>query len=153
MDKASLLADAATYIKELKSKVNELEGKLRAVSKKSRISGNANIYDNQSTSTSTSTMKNHIRPTPNYMSNNQMEVDVKILGSEALVRVQSPDVNYPAARLMDSLRDLEFPVHHASVSKVKELVLQDVVIRVPDGLVTEEVVRAAIFQRMQNSAS
>ncbi|KAJ6714263.1 TRANSCRIPTION FACTOR MYC2-LIKE [Salix viminalis] len=148
MDKASLLADAATYIKELKNKVNELEGKLRAVSKKSRISGNANIYDNQSTSTST--MTNQIRPTPNYMSNNQMEVDVKILGSEALVRVQSPDVNYPAARLMDSLRDLDFPVHHASVSKVKELVLQDVVIRVPDGLVTEEVMRAAIFQRMQN---
>ncbi|KAL9369557.1 hypothetical protein Peur_040756 [Populus x canadensis] len=148
MDKASLLADAAAYIKELKSKVNELEGKLRAVSKKSKISGNANIYDNQSTSTST--MTNHIRPTPNYMSNNAMEVDVRILGSEALIRVQSPDVNYPAARLMDALRELEFSVHHASVSKVKELVLQDVVIIIPDGLVTEEVMRAAIFQRMQN---
>jgi transcription factor MYC2 len=36
------------------------------------------------------------------------------------------------------------------VSKVKELVLQDVVIIIPDGLVTEEVMRAAIFQRMQN---
>ncbi|CAK7335830.1 unnamed protein product [Dovyalis caffra] len=146
MDKASLLADAVTYIKELKSKVKDLEGNLRVVSKKLNLSSTANIYDNQSTST----MMNHIRHPPNYISNNAMEVDVKILGSEGLIRVQSPDVNYPAARLMDTLRELEFSVHHASVSKVKELVLQDVVIRIPDGLVTEEVMRAAIFQRMQN---
>jgi transcription factor MYC2 len=148
MDRASLLADAVNYIKELKRKVNELEANLQVVSKKSKISSCANIYDNQSTSTST--MVNHIRPPPNYMSNNAVEVDVKILGSEGLIRVQSPDINYPAARLMDALRELEFPVHHLSVTRVKELVLQDVVIRFDDGLVTEEAMRAAIFQRMQN---
>lgn len=148
MDRASLLADAVTYIKELKRKVNELEANLQVVSKKSTISSCANIYDNQSTSTST--MVNHLRPPPNYMSNNAVEVDVKILGSEGLIRVQSPDINYPAARLMDALRELEFPVHHLSVTRVKELVLQDVVIRIDDGLVTEEAMRAAIFQRMQN---
>ncbi|XP_011022409.1 PREDICTED: transcription factor MYC2-like [Populus euphratica] len=145
MDRASLLADAVTYIKELKRRVNELEANLQVVSKKSKISSCANIYDNQSTST----MVNHIRPPPNYMSNNAVEVDVKILGSDGLIRVQSPDINYPAARLMDTLRELEFPIHHLSVTRVKELVLQDAVIRIDDGLVTEEAMRAAIFQRMQ----
>ncbi|KAG6781232.1 hypothetical protein POTOM_014123 [Populus tomentosa] len=148
MDRASLLADAVTYIKELERKVNELEANLQVVSKKSKISSRANIYDNQSTSTST--MVNLIRPPPNYMSNNTVEVDVKILGSEGLIRVQSPDISYPAARLMDALRELEFPVHHLSVTRVEELVLQDVVIRIDDGLVTEEAMRAAIFQRMQS---
>ncbi|KAJ6705350.1 MYC [Salix purpurea] len=148
MDRASLLADAVTYIKELKSKVNELETNLQVVSKKSKISSCTNIHDNRSTNTST--MVNYLRSPPNYISNNPMEVDVKILGSEGLIRVQSPDINYPAARLMDALRDLEFPVHHLSVTRVEELLLQDVVIRIADGLVTEEAMRAAIFQRMQN---
>ncbi|KAJ6414967.1 hypothetical protein OIU84_003882 [Salix udensis] len=115
MDRASLLADAVTYIKELKSKVNELETNLQVVSKKSKISSCTNIHDNQSTNTST--MVNYLRSPPNYISNNSMEVDVKILGSEGLIRVQSPDINYPAARLMDALRDLEFPVHHLSVTR------------------------------------
>ncbi|KAH7560876.1 hypothetical protein JRO89_XS10G0131500 [Xanthoceras sorbifolium] len=71
-------------------------------------------------------------------------------GSEAMIRVQCPDINYPAAKLMDALRDLDFQVHHASVSSVRELMLQDSVVKVPDGIISEEVMRTAIYQMMQN---
>ncbi|KAF2313523.1 hypothetical protein GH714_011432 [Hevea brasiliensis] len=144
MDKASLLADAVTYIEELKAKVDELEAKLQAVSKQSKITSTI-IYDNQSTNY----MVNHLRPSSSYR-DKAMEVDVKIVGSEAMVRVHSPDVNYPAVRLMDALRELEFQVHHASVSSINEMVLQDVVVNVPEGLTSEEFMTSAIFQRMQN---
>ncbi|KAJ9186694.1 hypothetical protein P3X46_002239 [Hevea brasiliensis] len=142
MDKASLLADAVTYIKELKAKVDELESKLQAVSKKSK---NTNVTDNQSTDS----MIDQIRD-PSIYKTKAMELEVKIVGSEAMIRFLSPDINYPAARLMDVLREIEFKVHHASMSSIKEMVLQDVVARVPDGLTNEEVVRSTILQRMQN---
>ncbi|KDP25207.1 hypothetical protein JCGZ_20363 [Jatropha curcas] len=140
MDKASLLEDAVTYIKDLKAKVNELETKLQAVRKKSKNVTNINANTN-----------NYVVIGPEVMSHNKvmtMEVDVKIVGSEAMIRVQSLDVNYPAARLMDALRELEIKVHHASVSRIKEMVLLDVVIRLPDGLTNEEITRTAILQRM-----
>ncbi|XVF53169.1 hypothetical protein PTKIN_Ptkin05aG0078800 [Pterospermum kingtungense] len=139
MDKASLLSDAVSYIKELKSKIGELETKIQVQSQKSKLNA---IFDNQCT---TSTVNNTRLPS-NY-GPKTMEVDVKIVGSEAMIRAQCPDVNYPAARLMDALRDLELHVHHASVSNVNELVLQDVVVRVPAGFINEEVLRAAILQR------
>ncbi|EOY23885.1 Myc-type [Theobroma cacao] len=141
MDKASLLSDAVAYIKELRSKVEELEAKLRVQSQKSKLNA-INVFDNQIT---TSTFEN-TRPSPSY-GPKTIEVDVKIVGSEAMIRVQCPDVNYPAARLMDALRDLELHVHHASISNVKELVLQDVVVRVPTGFISDEVLRTAILQR------
>ena len=140
MDKASLLSDAVAYIKDLKSKIDELEIKLQVQSQKSKLNA-INVFDNQSTSTFDNT-----RPSSNY-GLKTMEVDVKIVGSEAMIRVQCPDVNYPAARLMDALRDLELHIHHASVSNVNELVLQDVVVRVPTGFISVDVLKTAILQR------
>ncbi|OAY59726.1 transcription factor MYC2 [Manihot esculenta] len=142
MDKASLLADAVTYIKELKAKVDELESKLLAVSNKTQ---STNVTDNQSTDS----MIDHLGSSSMYKAK-AVELEVKIVGSEAMIRFLSPDVNDPAARLMDVLREVEFKVYHASMSSIKEMVLQDVVARVPDGLTNEEVVRSAILQRMQS---
>ncbi|MBA0645946.1 hypothetical protein Goklo_013973 [Gossypium klotzschianum] len=141
MDKASLLSDAVAYIKELRSKIDKLDVKLKVQSQKAKLNA-INVSNNQrNASTFDST-----RPTYDY-GPNTMEVDVKIIGSEAMIRVQCPDVNYPAARLMDALRDLELHVHHASVSTVNELVLQDVVVILPAGFISEEMLRTAIFQR------
>nr|UYR58237.1 bHLH27 transcription factor [Panax quinquefolius] len=146
MDKASLLADAVTYINELKVKVEDLEGKLREEMKKPKSISDV-VYDTQSTST-TNVCHTAARSSMSYGPMN-MEVDVKILGSQAMIRVQGPDVNYPAARLMDALRMLEFRIHHASVSSVKEIMLQDVVIKVPDGLTSEEALKTALFRTLQ----
>ncbi|KAG2680677.1 hypothetical protein I3760_11G109300 [Carya illinoinensis] len=125
MDKASLLADAVVYINELKAKIKNLEAKLKAQSP------SANINSGFTTNT--------------------IEVEVEIVGSEALIRVQCPDVNYPHARLMNAIRDLQLQIHHASISSVKELMLQDVVVKVPDGSEsTGEAMRSAILQRMRS---
>ncbi|XP_022738037.1 transcription factor MYC2-like [Durio zibethinus] len=142
MDKASLLSDTVAYIKELKSKIDELQTKLQAQSQRSK-SYAINVFDNQISTTSSF---DNTRPFSNY-GPKTMAVCVKIIGSDAMIRVQCPDVNYPAARLMDALRDLELHIHHASVSHVNELVLQDVVVRVPTGFISEEVLRTAILQR------
>ncbi|KAL1828183.1 hypothetical protein DCAR_0207378 [Daucus carota subsp. sativus] len=144
MDKASLLADAVTYINELKSKVEDLDGKLRQEMKKSKCITDV-LYDTQSTCTN---VYHTARSSVTYGPVN-MEVDVKILGSQAMIRVQSPDVNYPAARLMDALRLLEFRIHHASVSSVKEIMLQDVVIKVPDGLTSEDALKTMLLSTLQ----
>ncbi|XVF51207.1 hypothetical protein PTKIN_Ptkin04bG0166000 [Pterospermum kingtungense] len=141
MDKASLLSDAVSYIKELRSKIDELEIKLRVQSQKSKLNA-IDVFDNQSTASEI----DNTRPSSHY-GLKTMEVDVKIVGSEAMIRVQSPDVHFPAARLMNALRDLELHVHHASISNVNQLALQDVVIRVPTGFISEEVLRTAILQR------
>ncbi|GMN31297.1 hypothetical protein TIFTF001_003199 [Ficus carica] len=110
MDKASLLADAVVYINELKGKVDELETKIRL----SQSNRPLKMGLSMSTSCSRATIADQTRQF-------SMEVDVKIVGTEAMIRVQCPDVNYPSARLMNALRDLEFQILHVSVSIVKEL--------------------------------
>ncbi|KAI8020131.1 Transcription factor MYC2 [Camellia lanceoleosa] len=77
------------------------------------------------------------------------EVEVKMLGTDAMIRVHCVDVNYPCARLMDTLRGLDFGVTHASVSKVKELILQDVVVTIPNGITSVESLTTAILTRFQ----
>ncbi|GMJ06300.1 hypothetical protein like AT4G00870 [Hibiscus trionum] len=136
MDKASLLSDAVAYIKELRSRIDKLETQLKL--------NPINVFENQ---TPKSTFDHTIKQSSNLWPKT-VEVDVKIVGSEAMIRVQSPDIDYPAARLMDALRDLELHVHHASVSNVNDLMLQDVVVRVPAGIfISKEVLGNAILQR------
>ncbi|KAK8639647.1 hypothetical protein V6N13_138019 [Hibiscus sabdariffa] len=147
MDKASLLSDAVSYINELKSKIEELESELRRECKRVKVE-----TDNQSTTTSveqTTTAKasNSSSATGGCSG---VEVDVKIIGNDAMIRVQSENVNYPSARLMDGLRDLEFEVQHASVSCVNDLVLQDIVVKVPHRFKThEQGIKSALLRKLK----
>ncbi|XP_076907489.1 transcription factor bHLH14-like [Bidens hawaiensis] len=146
MDKASLLADAVTYINELKSKIETLEkiteSESSGSSSKNKTPLNFKHLD-----------YNHVdnsRSVSGHSTANQVEVEVKSLGTEAMVRVQSQDINYPAAKLMDALRSLDLKVQYASVSCVKDLMLQDVIVRVPNGFTgdQEETLRLAILNKM-----
>ncbi|XP_077246256.1 transcription factor MYC2-like [Tasmannia lanceolata] len=134
MDKASLLADAVSYINELKGKVAALETELQKEAKRVKketlgVGGGAELV----------------------RGNSEMEVDVKIFESDAMIRVQSEIVNHPAARVMGALRELELQVHHASVSSVKELMLQDIVVKLPcDRLQSEESLKNALFKILDN---
>ena len=146
MDKASLLADAVEYINDLKAKIVGLEANQKErSSQKGKMSS---IFDNQSINVDA--MVGHLRQqsSSSLITATTMEMEVKIVGSEALIRVQCPDVNHPSARLMSALRELNFQIHHASISSVKEMMLQDVVVKVPYGLESEEAMRSAILQRM-----
>lgn len=166
MDKASLLLDAVSYINELKSKISDLESQLitpqqqresaaaaaaTASSSKKQVKleqavADAAAMDNQSTTTS---IEGHAvaAPTspPPSGPGSRLEVEVRIVGSEAMIRVQSDSSNYPSARLMCAMRDLKLQIHHASMSTVNDLMLQDVVVRVPDGLQSEGTLHAALL--------
>ncbi|KAJ4825428.1 hypothetical protein Tsubulata_010357 [Turnera subulata] len=150
MDKASLLSDAVSYINDLKAKIEELESQLQRESKKIKLEV-GDITDNQSCTTTNSVDQD--RPNNNTSSGEAvvaaLEVEVKIVGNEAMIRVQSENANYPATRLMIALRHLEFQVHHASMSSVNDLMLQDVVVRVPDSLRTEEALKSAILRGLE----
>ncbi|PON36150.1 Basic helix-loop-helix transcription factor [Trema orientale] len=169
MDKASLLADAVVYIKELKAKVEELEGKLVIEAQSNKYHQMRPKNGNTMVSTITSNTTNKIdyyssQFSPSVEQKRQissygsmvsaagaMEVDVKMLGTVAMIRVQCPDVNYPSARLMNAVRDLEFQIIHVSISSVKELLFQDVLVRTDtDRFPTEEAMRSAIVRIMQS---
>ncbi|KAG6633850.1 hypothetical protein I3843_12G076500 [Carya illinoinensis] len=145
MDKASLLADAVVYINELKAKIDDLEANFKAQPRKANMSNLGVMYDSRSISSTV----DHTRLSSSSFTAAAIDVEVKIVGSEALIRIQCPDVNYPHARLMDALRDLEFQIHHASISSLKGLMVQDVVVKVPDGLQTGQAIRTAILQSMR----
>ncbi|KAK8588104.1 hypothetical protein V6N13_087051 [Hibiscus sabdariffa] len=144
MDKASLLSDAVSYINELKTKIEELESQLQKECKKVKVE----MADNQSTTTSEEQATTRASDSSSGTGSGGLELDVKIMGNDAMVRVQSENVKYPAARLMGALRDLEFQLHHASMSCVNDLMLQDIVVRVPDGLRTEEGLKSALVRSL-----
>ncbi|KAL7002283.1 hypothetical protein U1Q18_003437 [Sarracenia purpurea var. burkii] len=145
MDKASLLSDAVSYINELRTKVEDLKSQLQGQGESKKLKMElADAADNQSTTTSDDRTR-----TPNSSTGVPLEIDVKIVGPDALIRVQSENANFPAARLMDTLRDLELPVHHASMSSINDLMLQDVVVRaIPEGFASEDGLKSALLSRL-----
>ncbi|GAU30134.1 hypothetical protein TSUD_360270 [Trifolium subterraneum] len=140
MDKASLLSDAVDYINELKAKIKILESERKKESKKVKME----TMDNQSTMTTSTVVdqKWHC---------NALEINVKIIGNDAMIRVQSENVNHPGARLMSALKYLEFQVHHASISCVNDVMLQDVVVvQVPKEMRNKESLKSAILMRLDD---
>ncbi|XP_021889655.1 transcription factor MYC2 [Carica papaya] len=152
MDKASLLSDAVYYINELKGKIEELESQLQKESKKVKLEMADNL-ETQSTTTSVDQTKSNNSGTGSGGSNigGGLEIEVKVVGNDAVIRVQSENVNYPAARLMSALRELEFQVHHASMSCINELMLQDIVVRVPEASRTDQdALKSALLRRLDH---
>ena len=143
MDKASLLSDAVVYINTLKAKIDELEAKTRAQSKKVKPSSMSDNTLGYSQSTSSVTYRD-----ASSSAAAAIELDVKIVGSEAMIQVRCPDNgDYPNARLMNALKDLKLQIYHASISCVSNFMLQDIVARVPDGFISEEALKNAITSR------
>ncbi|ONI06891.1 hypothetical protein PRUPE_5G087600 [Prunus persica] len=147
MDRSSLLADAVAYINQLKAKVEELELKTQAQPQNPK-KVSVNNLDNQCSQSTSSIVDHH--SSYNNTKVVPVEVDVKIMGSEAIIRVQCQDQDYPYARLMNALKGLGLQVYHASISSVKELMIQDVVARVPYGFTSEEAMRTGIIKRWHN---
>ncbi|XP_010556617.1 PREDICTED: transcription factor bHLH14 [Tarenaya hassleriana] len=136
MDKASLLSDAVSYINELKARIEELETQLQTQTQSPSCSNNNN--NNQSNTTSSEA--GGVIP--------GAEVQVKMVGDEAVVRVQSENVNHPTAALMGALREMECRVIHASASRVNDLMVQDAVVWVPIGLRSEDSLRTELVRKL-----
>ncbi|PKA59990.1 Transcription factor bHLH14 [Apostasia shenzhenica] len=148
MDKASLLADAVSYIKDLRSKIVELEAEVNKRSQKdiaaeqSPVNGGGGGGGGTPTSTTTTISSG----------SGAIDLEIKLLGPDAIIRVQSENLSHPPARLMAALRDLDLSVHHATVSTMREVVLQDVVVRVPEGLQGDDELRSALLARFEGTS-
>ncbi|XP_008803328.2 transcription factor MYC2-like [Phoenix dactylifera] len=148
MDKASLLADAVTYIKELRARVEELEGEARKAKEEPKVvdQGGSGHGITTTTTSSNSTVSSEMGEGGEKV----VQLEVVVVGTEeAMLRVQTENVKHPPARLMGALRDLEVGVHHASVASLKGVMVQDVVVRVPQGLRGGESLKTALLAKLE----
>ncbi|KAE8721503.1 Rho GTPase activating protein with PAK-box/P21-Rho-binding domain [Hibiscus syriacus] len=107
------------------AKIEELESQLQKECKKVKVEMVDITMDNQSTTTSSD--KQATRPSDSSSGTGTggsagLELDVKIMGNDAIIRVQSENVNYPAAR--------------------------DIVVGVPGGLRSDQGLKSALIRRL-----
>jgi transcription factor MYC2 len=146
MDKASLLGDAILYIKELKSKVEntqcdkeELRNQLEAL-KKELLS-----KDSRQSSSSAISLPDDMKMSIGVHSHiADLDVDVKVIGWDAMIRIQCNKKNHPAARLMAVFKELDFEVNHASVSIVNDLMIQQATVKMGSRLYSQDQLRVAL---------
>ncbi|XP_037432891.1 transcription factor bHLH14-like [Triticum dicoccoides] len=140
MDKASLLADAAAYIAELRARVARLEDESKQAA--------AARWDTNSAS-----LGGGGASFQNFLAGDET-VEVRMVGRDAAaVRVTTAAGSAPhaPARLMSALRSLELQVQHACVSRVQGATVQDVVVDVPAALQPDDgaALRSALRQRLR----
>ncbi|KAK1262656.1 Transcription factor MYC2 [Acorus gramineus] len=146
MDKASLLGDAISYINELRSKIQSLESdkedlnsEVDSLKKDLSLSRHASAAPKPSDQESKAVAMGRCPG---------LEIEVKILGQEAMVRMQCGKTNHPAARMMVALKELDLEVHYASVSVVKDLMIQQATVKMPSRAYTQEQLSAAICAKV-----
>ncbi|CAN0842887.1 Transcription factor MYC1 [Linum grandiflorum] len=77
-----------------------------------------------------------------------MDIDVKIIGWDAMIRIQCSKRNHPAARLMAALKELDLDVHHASVSVVNDLMIQQASVKMGSRFYTQDQLRLALSAKV-----
>ncbi|KAH7421098.1 hypothetical protein KP509_13G040400 [Ceratopteris richardii] len=151
MDKASLLADATSYIEELKTKIRNLElekegllAQIEAAKNESVMSCEATMYRNASFASSLN--RNSIITNP-FSANDELlksfngnqtkssncptcklVVKVKTLWQEFLLEVYGPSVWHPVAKVMMKLEELQLHVHHATASTSRGVIHQVILV-------------------------
>ncbi|KAH1106558.1 hypothetical protein J1N35_010326 [Gossypium stocksii] len=143
MDKASLLGDAISYINELKSKLQsadsekeEMQSQLEALKK--NLSSKAPPPHDQDLKISNHTGNKLI----------DLEIEVKIIGWDAMIQIQCSKKNHPAAKLMAALKELDLDVHHASVSVVKDLMIQQTNVKMGSRFFTQEQLKSVLTTKL-----
>ncbi|CAL5197153.1 unnamed protein product [Lathyrus oleraceus] len=135
MDKASLLGDAISYINELKLKLQGLESskgdvekELDTTRKELEIATKKPVRLNEEEKEKPENNSKLI----------DLDIDVKIMGWDAMIRIQCSKKNHPAAKLMAALKELDLDVNHASVSVVNDLMIQQASINMGSRFYTQE---------------
>lgn len=142
MDKASLLGDAISYINEMQSKVEVLENE------KEGLQSQLETLKSQPQLPSPPAAEQGAKLMNSSGGSSGVEIDVKMLGVEAMIRVQCSRKNHPAARLMAALKDLELEVYYASVSVVKDLMILQVTVKMLSRGYTQEQLSSVLFSRL-----
>ncbi|KAE8677550.1 Transcription factor MYC4 [Hibiscus syriacus] len=147
MDKASLLGDAISYINELKSKLQnvdsekeELHNQLEAMKKE--------LSSNDPRSALPSHDQDLMRSNHLACKLIDLEIDVKIIGWDAMIQIQCSKMNHPAARVMAALKELDLEVHHASVSVVKDFMIQQATVKMGSRFYTQEQLKIALTSKL-----
>lgn len=159
MDKASLLADAATYIEQLKAKMCELESDKKALCTQLEMVNKREVANNSAIGLQSLVSPIHCEQdncsTINIGSGNEnacarcrVEVHVQgLAGREFLIKVRGMVGNLSIAKVMLLLQDLQLQVNHASVSTSLGMISQTMIVRRGPLLVTENQLVAAISRR------
>ncbi|MBA0762217.1 hypothetical protein Gotri_024757 [Gossypium trilobum] len=132
MDKASLLGDAISYINELKIKLQNADSKKEELHK-------------QLEETKKEGQRGGLTTSHKLL---ELDIDVKTIGLDAMIRIQSNKKNHPAARLMAALQELDLDVHHASVSVVNDLMIQQVNVKMGNRFYNQEQLRIALTSKV-----
>ncbi|XP_077237623.1 transcription factor MYC2-like [Tasmannia lanceolata] len=145
MDKASLLGDAISYINELKTKLQNLELDKEGLQSQIDVTKKELLNKESRNSVSDQELK-----TSNLGMGKctGVEIEVKIMGWEAMIRIQCNKKNHPAARLMAALKELDLEVHYASVSVVKDLMSQQATVKMSSRIYTQEQLSSALFSKI-----
>ncbi|KAG2302164.1 hypothetical protein Bca52824_030815 [Brassica carinata] len=75
-------------------------------------------------------------------------IDVKILGCDAMVRLESSKRNHPAARLMSAFMDLDLELNHASISVIHDLMIQQATVKMGSRMYTQEQLRDMLVSKI-----
>uniref|UniRef100_A0A2N9EDH6 Transcription factor n=1 Tax=Fagus sylvatica TaxID=28930 RepID=A0A2N9EDH6_FAGSY len=147
MDKASLLGDAIMYINELKGKLQteetdkeDLQKQVEALKKE--------LASKDSRYSASGLPPSLPDQDPNMSKLIDLDIDVKIIGWDAMIRIQCSKKNHPAARLMAALKELDLDVHHASVSVVNDLMIQQATVKMGSRFYTQEQLRQALSAKV-----
>ncbi|KAJ4847818.1 hypothetical protein Tsubulata_011769 [Turnera subulata] len=146
MDKASLLGDAISYINELRSKLQnaesskeELEKQLESVKKE---------FSGKDSRPGPSPPRDQEFKSSNNLKLIDLDIDVKIIGHDAVVRIECGKKNHPAARLMAALKDLDLEVYHASVSVMNDLMILQATVTMGSRIYTQDQLKVALSTRV-----
>lgn len=152
MDKASLLGDAISYINELRTKLQNADSEKEELQKQ---------VDEMTKDLASKDSRSAVPPPPpdqdlkmsNHLGNKliELDIDVKIIGWDAMIRIQCNKKNHPAARLMAALMELDLDVHHASVSVVNDLMIQQATVKMGSRFYTQEQLRIALTSKIGDS--
>ncbi|KAJ8448468.1 hypothetical protein Cgig2_022096 [Carnegiea gigantea] len=152
MDKASLLGDAISYINELKSKLQNFD------SEKEGLQDQIEALKKELSSTkgaSTTSQEQDTKMLDNKQQLNQplidLEIDAKIIGWDAMIRVNSNKKNHPAARLMTTLMELDLDITHASVSVVNDLMIQQATVKMGSRYYSQDQLRMVLASKLSES--
>ncbi|KAM0048165.1 putative transcription factor bHLH family [Helianthus debilis subsp. tardiflorus] len=153
MDKASLLEDAVCYINELKEKIEHLESQLHHgnnhqwKTKKLKVEMVDDTMDNNLYNLSTQPTSKVNNNMANKKTSGFGEVEVKIVGDNVMIRVQSGNADLPAAKLMNALREMKAQIKHAGMLCVNEIMMQDVVAKIP-GAIDEDELKSDLIRKL-----
>ncbi|RYQ81537.1 hypothetical protein Ahy_Scaffold1g107438 isoform H [Arachis hypogaea] len=153
MDKASLLGDAISYITELKSKLQTLESDKDGLEKQlDSLKKDLDNVKKEASSAPPPLPDKELRMSSNNLVGGgkliDLDIDVKIIGWDAMIRIQCSKKNHPAARLMAALMELDLDVHHASVSVVNDLMIQQATVKMGSRFYTQEQLRSALTSKV-----